>query len=242
MLLAIGAICVLIFDDKVCQQVQLRAALGIIFGVWCLVFILLLLHVIGCVKCFKKIPKVMFGFYCTISVSMWFSQMLLFSAPPDPTDACSQQAPLLYWYLFSNVMLFYLIVAFGLTTWGQYLCSHADIKEEITRAAIDEYLKENQMQSKHFTIAVGTQKPMMLEAPKATDVEKARRQLMLESQAAIVEKQLNRMSNQNLMLQLNATTETNSKNNKQLALPGAQNNNQMALEYKPPSQAAIGYK
>lgn len=45
------------------------------------------------------------------------------------------------------------------------------------------------------------------------------------------------------MLQLNATTETNSKNNKQLALPGSQNNNnQMALEYKPPSQAAIGYK
>ena len=44
------------------------------------------------------------------------------------------------------------------------------------------------MQGKHFTISVGSQKPLMLEAPAANDAEKVRRQLMIESQAAIVEK------------------------------------------------------
>jgi hypothetical protein len=49
----------------------------------------------------------------------------------------------LYYFLLFNVILFYLVVAFGLSTWGSYLCAVADIKEEVTKAAIDEYLAEN---------------------------------------------------------------------------------------------------
>jgi hypothetical protein len=71
--------------------------------------------------------------------------MLLFS--PAPSEAkggpCYNQTPLLYYYLLVQVILFYLIVAFGLATWGAYLCAVADVKEEVTKAAIDEYLKEN---------------------------------------------------------------------------------------------------
>jgi len=43
----------------------------------------------------------MFSFYATISASMWFVQMLLFS--PAPSEAkggpCYKQTPLLYYYL-----------------------------------------------------------------------------------------------------------------------------------------------
>ena len=101
LLLAIISISILIIDTNNCNPTQLRAAIGIVFALWCLIFVLLLMQVIGMVKCLKKIPKVMFGFYSTISASMWFVQMLLFSPAPseDKGGPCYNQTPLLYYYL-----------------------------------------------------------------------------------------------------------------------------------------------
>lgn len=264
LLLAIGSICVLIFDRKTCTGVQLRVADGIIFGVWTLIFILLLLQVIGCVKCLKKIPKVMFGFYCGISISMWFVQMLLFAAPQDPP--CDKQTPLLYWYLFSNVILFYLIVAFGLTTWGAYLCAVADIKEEITQAAIDEYLKENGMEGKHFMITAGTSQPLMLEAPAKDDYEAAKRALFnAQYQQAPTKAITVNIEPKPLAIgppefkdysttNINKESRGNANNNKALALPAPDLNGSQRSRQDPPSaqlsieynkqnkQLAIGYQ
>jgi hypothetical protein len=73
LLMSIVSISILIiWPNAECVGTQLRAAVGIVFAVWSLIFVLLLLQVIGLVKCLKKIPKVMFGFYCTIAASMWF--------------------------------------------------------------------------------------------------------------------------------------------------------------------------
>ena len=54
-----------------CTVANLRAAIGVVFVVYSSVFVLLLLQVVGFVKCLKKIPKVMFGFYAGISVAMF---------------------------------------------------------------------------------------------------------------------------------------------------------------------------
>lgn len=186
MLMAIISISILIiWPNAHCDGTQLRGAVGIVFTVWTLIFVLLLLQVIGLVKCLKKIPKVMFGFYCSISSAMWFVQMLLFSSPPPNGAICRDaktdtnvSSPLLYYYLLVNVIIFYLVVAFGLATWGSYLCAVADIKEEVTKAAIDEYLAENQMRQKHFMITAGTTQPLMLEAQPRNDLEAAQRSVM----------------------------------------------------------------
>ena len=45
-----------------------------------------------------------------------------------------------YWWLIINITIFYLIVTFGLATWGAYLCMVADAQEEMTKQAVAEYL------------------------------------------------------------------------------------------------------
>jgi hypothetical protein len=111
---------------------------------------------------------------------MWTVQMFLFSSPPAGKPVCRKPggAPFLYYYLLSQVIIFYVIVAFGLATWGSYLCAQADVKEQVTRAAIDEYLAENQMRQKHFAITVGSNQPLMVEAAPKNDLEAAQRALM----------------------------------------------------------------
>lgn len=99
LLLAIISIGILIIDKNDCEASQLRAAIGIIFTVWSLIFVLLLLQVIGLVKCLKQIPKVLFGFYASISAAMWFVQMLLFAPTPQGKEHCYSQTPVLYYYL-----------------------------------------------------------------------------------------------------------------------------------------------
>jgi hypothetical protein len=37
----------------------------------------------------------------------------------------------MWYWLIINVALFYLMVVFGMATWGSYLCRAADAKEEI---------------------------------------------------------------------------------------------------------------
>jgi len=55
------------------------------------------------------------------------------------------------------MILFYTIVSFGLATWGAYICKVADVQEEVTRKAVEEYLKETERTEKHFMITAGSQ-------------------------------------------------------------------------------------
>ena len=47
---------------------------------WVGIFTLLLLQVIGMVKCLKKYPKSLFVFYFAVVITIYFSQMMLWSS------------------------------------------------------------------------------------------------------------------------------------------------------------------
>ena len=71
---------------------------------------------------------------------------------------------MLYWWLVTNIILFYTIVSFGLATWGSYLCKVADVQEEITKQAVEEYLKEKKREEKHFMLTAGpAAQPMLMQ-------------------------------------------------------------------------------
>ena len=179
LLLGLASITIMIAVPEDCTVANLKAAIGVIFVTYSSIFVLLLLQVVGLVKCLKKIPKVMFGFYVGISIAMFLVQMMLFTAPipinntaPEP---CHTQTPLLYYWLLTQVIIFYLIVSFGLATWGSYLCASADLKEEVTKRAVEEYLAENKQVSKHFAIKAGSTSALLLEAPPKNDLEAQQR-------------------------------------------------------------------
>ena len=37
-------------------------------------------------------------------------------------QTCNLTAPLLYYWLFLNISLFYVLIAYGLSLWGAYIC------------------------------------------------------------------------------------------------------------------------
>lgn len=71
------------------------------------------------------------------------------------------EVPLLYWWLVVQIIIFYLIVAVGLCTWGSYICKVADAAEELTKEAVEEYVKDRKKQEKHYMIKAGESQPML---------------------------------------------------------------------------------
>ena len=68
---------------------------------------------------------------------------------------CRDESPVLWWWLMTQVILFYVIVTFGLATWGSYLCAVADAQEEIARQAVDEYLQERKKRDQMMMLEDG---------------------------------------------------------------------------------------
>jgi hypothetical protein len=58
----------------------------------------------------------------------------------DPNN-CRVERPAMWYWLIINVALFYLMVVYGMATWGSYLCRTADAKEEIINKAVEEYME-----------------------------------------------------------------------------------------------------
>ena len=148
-LLSVLFLCIV---DQDCSNANLKATTGLVFGLWSCIFVLLLLQAVKLTDCLKKIPKLLFGFYFFICGCMFFVQMELWGGVDNQ---CRKESPLLYWWLVTNIILFYLIVSFGLATWGSYLCKVADAQEEITKQAVEEYLAEKEKVDKHFMIKAG---------------------------------------------------------------------------------------
>lgn len=158
---SLTSIVMLCLNDYDCSNSNLRATTAIVFALWSTVFVLLLLQAVNMTQCLKKIPKLLFAFYVAICGSMFFVQLELWGGvPTDPL--CREQAPGLYWWLVVNIIVFYIIVSFGLATWGSYLCKVADVQEEVTQQAIKEYLEETKRDDKHFMIKAGVDSQPML--------------------------------------------------------------------------------
>ena len=49
---------------------------------------------------------------------------------------CNRVAPVLYYWLFLNIAAFYVMIAFGLSLWGAYICWEVDEEEKLLRAAM----------------------------------------------------------------------------------------------------------
>ena len=106
-----------------CDTSNLRATIMLIFLLWSMIFVLLLLQVTGLAGCLKEIPKLLFAFYFFICAVMLFVQMQVWGGNEN---SCRTQSPVYYWWLIVQIIVFYLIVTFGLATWGAYLCQVAD--------------------------------------------------------------------------------------------------------------------
>ena len=78
---------------------------------------------------------------------MFFVQLELWGGVDN---TCRKEVPALYWWLVVNIIVFYFIVSFGLATWGSYLCKVADVQEELTQKAVEEYLAEVKREDRHF--------------------------------------------------------------------------------------------
>ena len=139
-IISIIMICV---TDGDCTNANLKATTGLVFGLWSVVFVLMLLQMIKMTECLKKVPCLLFGFYCFICGCMFFTQLELWGGVDND---CRTEKPGLYWWLVINIILFYFIVSFGLAVWGAYLCKVADAQDEITQQAIKEYLEETKQE------------------------------------------------------------------------------------------------
>ena len=84
-------------------------------------------------KCLQSIPKLLFCFYFFVCACMFFVQMQIWGGTENE---CRSESPILYWWLVTNIALFYLIVSFGLLTWGSYLCRMAEAQDKITDEAV----------------------------------------------------------------------------------------------------------
>ena len=126
--MSIGSIATVSAHRNTCST-DLQAAVGLVAAMWVIIFLLLLLQVIGMVKCLKAHPKTLFVFYFIVVGVIYVSMMMLFGGAGNN---CRTEAPSMWYWLIINVIMFYLICAFGLASWGQYLCSTAEKIEEAT--------------------------------------------------------------------------------------------------------------
>ena len=159
LVLAAGSIIILCVPYPDCSTANLKITVGLVFVLWSCVFVLLLLQVVGLTKCLKKYPKALFFFYFFICIVMFFVQLILWGGA---NNNCMTEVPLLYWWLVAQIIIFYTIVAFGLCTWGSYLCKVADAAEELTKEAVEDYLKDRKKQEKHFMLKAGESSPLLL--------------------------------------------------------------------------------
>ena len=123
LIMALGSIGLLVAPLADCSTSNLRATIVLIFILWSLIFVLLLVGVTGLGSCLKDIPKLLFLFYFFICAVMLFVQMQVWGGSEND---CRSESPILYWWLIAQIILFYIIVTFGLATWGAYLCDVAD--------------------------------------------------------------------------------------------------------------------
>ena len=145
LLFALISMGLLLVDFSDCASSNLKATTAVVFGLWSVIFTLFLIQATGIGSCLRNYPKSLTGFYIFVCAVMLFVQMEVFGGHGS---SCWIEAPAYYWWLIVNIGVFYLIVTFGLATWGAYLCFVADAQDEMTKQAVSEYLAVRQKADK----------------------------------------------------------------------------------------------
>jgi hypothetical protein len=166
LVMAIVSIVCLTLPSKGSCVVDIQAAMGMVFTLWVLVFLMLFLQVIGMVKCLKKYKTPLFAFYIFVVVTVYVSQMMLWGSGGSAPNNCRVERPAMWYWLIINVVLFYLMVVFGMATWGSYLCRSADAKEEIINQAVEEYMESGVYKRKQLLLTAGSSDVLAVEAQK----------------------------------------------------------------------------
>ena len=81
------------------------------------VFFLFLLHYIGCGCLLRKLGGWIGIFYFILTGLMTWCQFIFMEG-----EGCLRESVVLYWWLALNIGLFYVLIAYGLSLWGAYLC------------------------------------------------------------------------------------------------------------------------
>jgi len=166
MVMAIISILSLVLPSKGACVVNIQVAVGLVFALWCLVFLMLFLQVIGMVRCLKKYKTPLFAFYIFVVATVYVSQMMLWGTGGDKTNNCRVERPFMWYWLIINVVMFYVMVIFGMATWGSYLCRTADAKEEIINSAVEEYMESGVYKRKQLLLTAGSNEVLAVEAQK----------------------------------------------------------------------------
>ena len=80
----------------------------------------MLMQFLGLAFCLKKMQPVLAVFYFVLVATMFFVQMILWQGVE-----CFSESTTLFVWLAVQIVIFYVIVAYGLAVWGSYICYSA---------------------------------------------------------------------------------------------------------------------
>ena len=120
---------------------DMRDGVIIALSVQLFIFMLLLMHYIHCGCLLKKIGGFMGVFYFIMSGLMTWVQFIFMKG-----EGCMREAVTLYWWLALNIGAFYVLIAYGLSLWGAYLCWAQQEEEELTKKALNHKFQKMQAQ------------------------------------------------------------------------------------------------
>ena len=149
----------------VCPQATCTDAPNLIDAVWitgCVqmtLFLILLLHYVHCGCLIKAIGRLMVIYYLILIGSMIWAQYIFFGA-----IGCGLEAFVIYYWIATNIGIFYVFVAYGLSLWGAYICWAQEEEEKIVKEAMKEQFDS-------------------LLATRAIEAEKKQQDLMIENKA-----------------------------------------------------------
>ena len=116
---------ILVSDTKECPSADLRIGLWLSFSVHITSFTLLLFHFIGLGFILRKLGRIL-GLYFFYLVGAMFATQVIFFKSKD----CNLIAPLLYFWVLTNIVMFYVLVAYGIALWGAYICWESEKEEK----------------------------------------------------------------------------------------------------------------
>jgi len=115
---------ILALDPPKCDAANLTFATWLITIIHTTIFLLMLMQFIGLAFCLKKLQFLLFIFYFVLVATMFFVQLILWQS-----ESCFKQSTVLFVWLAIQVVIFYIIVAYGLAVWGSYVCYSAKKRE-----------------------------------------------------------------------------------------------------------------
>ena len=134
---------------------ELRNAVIIVLSVQLSIFFLLLLHYIHCGCLLRKIGGWLGLFYFVLTGLMTWAQFIFMRG-----EGCMRTAVTYYWWLAINIGLYYVLIAYGLSLWGAYLCWAQQEEEELTKEALKHKLEKMKIEG---TLDVEAQRQAMID-------------------------------------------------------------------------------